>query len=59
MPEEIVLKSVTLDAATLRAIAERDLCEKASTRKKALREMRDWVKNSTHFQVKFKYIFLD
>ena len=51
MPEvEECLKSVTLDPATLRAIAERDLCEKPSTRKKALREMRDWVKSSVHFQ---------
>ena len=51
MPElEECLKSVTLDPATLRAIAEKDLSEKPSTRKKALRDMRDYIKSSAHFQ---------
>jgi len=47
---EECLKSVTLDASTLRLIAEKELCEKPSTRKKGLRELRDWIKSSTHFQ---------
>ena len=51
MPEfEECLKSVTLDGPTLRGIAERELCEKPAAKKKALREMRDWIKSSTHFQ---------
>ena len=51
MPElEECLKSVTMDPATLRSIAEKDLCEKPALKKKALRDMRDYIKSSSHFQ---------
>jgi hypothetical protein len=51
MPElDECLNSVTLDPATLRAIAEKELSEKPSNRKKGLREMRDYIKSSAHFQ---------
>ena len=51
MPEmEESPRSVTLDPATMRSIAEKDLCEKPATKKKALRDMRDFIKSSAHFQ---------
>lgn len=46
MPVEIVLRSKTLDATSLRCIAEKELGEKANIKKKALKEMKDWIKDS-------------
>jgi len=46
MPGELALRSKTLDATSLRCIAERELGEKANIKKKALKEMKDWIKES-------------
>jgi len=49
MPEKTVeVQSYTMNPAALRKIAETELCENPKTRKKALRELRDWLKSQNH-----------
>ena len=45
MPEKVNIQSYTMNAAALRKEAETELCESPKTRKKALRELRDWLKS--------------
>merc|ERR1719192_2138019 len=37
-----------MNPAALRKVAETELCESPKTRKKALRELRDWLKSQNH-----------
>ena len=48
MPEKVDIQSYTMNAAALRKEAETELCESPKTRKKALRELRDWLKSQNH-----------
>jgi len=48
MPEKIDIQSYTMNPAALRKVAETELCENPKTRKKALRELRDWLKSQNH-----------
>merc|ERR1719211_860093 len=50
MPEKVedILSSYTMNPATLRRVAETELHESPKTRKKALRELRDWLKSQNH-----------
>ena len=41
-------QSYTVNTAALRKEAETKLCENPKTRKKALRELRDWVESQKH-----------
>ncbi len=47
MPEKI-LSSRTLSSAMLKRIAETELRESPKVRKRALRELRDWIKSQSH-----------
>ena len=44
MPEKLQ-QSYTMTAQTLRKVAESELSETTKGRKRALRELRDWLKN--------------
>jgi len=48
MPEKMDIQSYTMNPADLRKVAETELCESPKTRKKALRELRDWLKSQNH-----------
>jgi len=50
MPEKVeeILNSYTMNPATLRRVAETELHESPKTRKRALRELRDWLKAQPH-----------
>merc|ERR1719211_836816 len=50
MPEKVedILSSYTMNPATLRRVAETELHESPKTRKRALRELRDWLKSQPH-----------
>lgn len=49
MPEKLQ-QSYTMTAQTLRKVAESELSETTKGRKRALRELRDWLKNQRHIQ---------
>ena len=50
MPEKVedIISSYTMNPATLRRVAETELHESPKTRKRALRELRDWLKAQPH-----------
>ena len=49
MPEKVeTIQSYTMTSATLKKVAETELRESAKTRKRALRELRDWLKSQPH-----------
>ena len=48
MPEKVEVQSYTMNPAALKKVAETELCENPKTRKKALRELRDWLKSQNH-----------
>lgn len=48
MPEKVEVQSYTMNPAALRKVAETELCESPKNRKKALRELRDWIKSQNH-----------
>ena len=48
MPEKLEIQSYTMTSATLKKVAETELRESAKTRKRALRELRDWLKSQNH-----------
>lgn len=49
MPEKVEpIQSYNMTQATLRKVAETELHESSKNRKKALRELRDWLKSQAH-----------
>jgi len=48
MPEKLEIQSYTMTSAALKKVAETELRESAKTRKRALRELRDWLKSQPH-----------
>lgn len=48
MPEKVEIESYNMTQATLRRVAETELHESSKNRKRALRELRDWLKSQSH-----------